>query len=118
MTNKLYACPVCGFETFDESPGSYNICDVCGWEDDGVQLANPACGGGANSESLIEAQEKILKGYPTTIKETNIIHKKYKRNQKWRPLTEAEKEKYRQQRASSYWMNIAVISEEEAYWNT
>jgi Cysteine-rich CPCC len=30
--------------------GSYVICDVCGWEDDQVQLANPACGGGANSE--------------------------------------------------------------------
>jgi len=44
-------CPACGFRTLTgEGFGSYELCGVCGSEDDGVQLANPACGGGANAE--------------------------------------------------------------------
>ncbi len=50
------ACPACGFLTIDEDCfGTYNICPIRAWEDDVVQLANPACGGGANGESLIDA---------------------------------------------------------------
>jgi anaerobic ribonucleoside-triphosphate reductase len=90
MDKKQYTCPSCGFKTFAEPPGSYDICKICGWEDDGVQLANPACGGGANKESLIEAQEEILKRYPLPILEA----KGYERNPKWRPLTESEKAMY------------------------
>jgi len=30
----LYSCPCCGERTLSER-GSYEICDVCGWEDDG-----------------------------------------------------------------------------------
>ena len=29
-----YTCPCCGHGTLDER-GAYEICDVCGWEDDG-----------------------------------------------------------------------------------
>jgi len=51
-----YPCPCCGYVMFDEPPGSYDICDVCGWEDDEVQLRWPDVRGGANSPSLIDAQ--------------------------------------------------------------
>ncbi|MGX1964083.1 CPCC family cysteine-rich protein [Streptomyces sp. CB02115] len=37
-------------------PGSYKICPVCFWEDDGAQFRWPTMGGGANKVSLIEAQ--------------------------------------------------------------
>jgi len=41
-------CPACGFQVLAEGYGSYEICEICGWEDDSVQLANPTSGGGAN----------------------------------------------------------------------
>lgn len=114
MKTNLYTCPVCGFVTFVEPPGSFELCGVCDWEDDGVQLANPACSGGANSQSLIEAQEEAIETYPLSIKEV----KGFTRNPKWRPLTDEEKEKYTKQSGVKYWLNVAVVSEEESYWNT
>jgi hypothetical protein len=41
---------------FEEPPGSYDICPVCFWEDDAVQLRWPDMAGGANHPSLLEAQ--------------------------------------------------------------
>jgi hypothetical protein len=41
---------------FDEPPGSYEICKICFWEDDVVQLAFPDFAGGANKCSLIDGQ--------------------------------------------------------------
>ncbi|EGN7764477.1 hypothetical protein ISN88_004608, partial [Escherichia coli] len=34
----------------------YEICPICGWEDDPVQSADPDFSGGANSPSLNEAK--------------------------------------------------------------
>ncbi len=52
-----YPCPCCLFHTFEEEPpGTYEICPVCGWEDDEVQFNDPAFSGGANSVSLNDAQ--------------------------------------------------------------
>ncbi|WP_079277523.1 CPCC family cysteine-rich protein [Streptomyces sp. CB03234] len=51
-----YPCPCCGHRALGEMPGSYEICPVCFWEDDGVQFRWPAMSGGANRVSLIEAQ--------------------------------------------------------------
>lgn len=54
--NERYPCPCCGHVVFEEPPGSYNICDVCFWEDDAIQLRWPDYAGGANKPSLIESQ--------------------------------------------------------------
>ena len=48
------SCPVCNMYTFE---GSYDICEVCGWENDPVQLRYPDEDGGANTESLNQAIE-------------------------------------------------------------
>jgi hypothetical protein len=40
----------------DSEPGSFEICEVCFWEDDPVQLADPTYSGGANVPSLEEAR--------------------------------------------------------------
>jgi hypothetical protein len=44
---------------FEGEPGSDDICRVCFWQDDLVQLRWPTFGGGANRPSLIEAQRNV-----------------------------------------------------------
>ena len=56
----MYTCPCCGYEVFDSSPGSFDICPICFWEDDGVQLYYPLLEGGANGSSLVEAQVSFV----------------------------------------------------------
>lgn len=53
-------CPVCGKYEFEEI-GDYDICEVCGWENDGLQMKNPNLKGGANRESLNEARKIYIK---------------------------------------------------------
>jgi hypothetical protein len=58
---RRYACPCCGFLTLGEPPsGTYEICEVCFWEDDGVQFRNPEYEGGANKVSLNDARQNFL----------------------------------------------------------
>ncbi|WP_394766627.1 CPCC family cysteine-rich protein [uncultured Paludibaculum sp.] len=58
MNEKLFPCPCCGQFTLDEQPpGTYSICEVCDWEDDPVQFADPDCEGGANARSLNQQRE-------------------------------------------------------------
>ena len=57
MRGAVYPCPTCGYLTFAEPPGSYDICDVCGWEDDALQLEfATTLAGGANALTLADAQ--------------------------------------------------------------
>lgn len=57
-----YKCPCCGYFTLGERPsGTFNICPVCFWEDDGVQLNDPDFSGGANNVSLYQGKENYLK---------------------------------------------------------
>jgi hypothetical protein len=56
-----FACPCCGFKTFDEKPGgTYDICEVCFWEDDMLQFDNPDYEGGVNPISLRQAQKNFM----------------------------------------------------------
>ena len=49
-------CPFCEKYVFDEE-NDFAICDICGWENDGVQWHDHNFSGGANSLSVNE--EKI-----------------------------------------------------------
>ena len=51
-----YKCPVCGYYTLDSFYGSYDICPVCFWEEDGLQFNEPLAWGGANGACLIRAR--------------------------------------------------------------
>ncbi len=107
------ACPACGFLTVPEmSYGSYNICELCGWEDDCVQLANPACAGGANHESLVDAQASALVQFPPSLRETAGIG----RSPSWRPLAPAEIATAIVERDEKYWKNQAITELHECYW--
>lgn len=50
-----HKCPVCGRYEFPDID-SYDVCDVCGWEDDIVQEDDPDYAGGANRMSLNQAR--------------------------------------------------------------
>lgn len=54
----LPSCPCCGKETILEK-GAYEICDVCGWEDDPVQSADSDYAGGANKLSLNQYRKSL-----------------------------------------------------------
>lgn len=58
MTERA-TCPCCGHRTLPEGPGAYEVCEVCGWEDDDVSTADPTVwGGNPNGISLAEAQRR------------------------------------------------------------
>ena len=58
MTNRC-PCPCCGHVVF-AGPGSDDICPICFWQDDIVQLRWPDMPGGANGVSLLEAQQNFI----------------------------------------------------------
>ncbi|MBD3884458.1 hydrolase [Phormidium tenue FACHB-886] len=107
-----YPCSACGFEVFDEPPGSYNLCPVCDWDDDGVQLRYPAMRGGANRESLFEYQQKWLKILPPSVKEA----KGYRRDEQWRPLALAECEIIDEMPQSGHEYFDSIDAEEPKYY--
>jgi hypothetical protein len=87
----MHPCPCCGYLVYEEAPGSYDICPICFWEDDIVQLAFPDMAGGANKCSLITAQrhfaefgacELRLKAHVRTVRTIDM------RDRDWRPLDE------------------------------
>ncbi len=56
-----YKCHCCGYYTLEEKPnGSYEICPVCFWEDDPIQLYEPNLAAGANPVSLLQARDNFL----------------------------------------------------------
>jgi hypothetical protein len=56
-TDGAHKCPVCEQYVFEEAR-SYDICEVCGWEDDNVQENDPDYRGGANELSLNQYRDE------------------------------------------------------------
>jgi hypothetical protein len=54
-------CACCGSKTL-EAGSAYNICPVCGWEDDPIQNKDSNYEGGANHISLNIAQQAFAEG--------------------------------------------------------
>lgn len=76
-----YKCPCCDHYTLDDKPdNTFQICPVCYWEDDGVQLNDPSYEGGANVMSLNQAR--------VNFKEFGVIDLQFK--EKVRPPLEDE----------------------------
>lgn len=57
----MIKCPVCGKYEF-KGENDYDVCPVCGWENDVVQLEDPDYDGGANDISLNEARRRWAEG--------------------------------------------------------
>ena len=47
----MIRCPVCSRYVF-EREDDFDVCEICEWENDGVQLDDPDYPGGANRLSL------------------------------------------------------------------
>lgn len=69
---RAYSCPCCGYPTLSE-PAGYEICDVCGWEDDGGD------GYGPNACSL-EAAREHFRQYLTPYGPTHEISPPFRRD--------------------------------------
>ena len=52
-----FPCPCCGYLVFEGPPGSDDICLICFWEDDALQLRFPSLADATNTVSLREAQQ-------------------------------------------------------------
>jgi hypothetical protein len=92
----MYPCPCCGYEVFDELPGSYGICNICFWEDDMVQLVFPDLAGGANECSLIEGQSNFATFGACEERVKQFVREPLEsesRNREWRRL-ELERDRY------------------------
>ena len=50
-----YTCPCCGYKTLEYSPGNYDGCPICFWEDDVTQVEHPL-ELGSNKVNLVTAQ--------------------------------------------------------------
>jgi len=58
--NTKYFCPCCGYNTLTQKPPlSYEICPICYWEIDPVQVRFPDNEQGANRVSLIQARKNF-----------------------------------------------------------
>lgn len=98
--------------TLQNEYGSYAICVLCDWEDDGVQLANPTSEGGANKRSLAQARQVSLERYPPHVE----LAAGQRRSKKWRPLSSEEIESANAKKHVKHWHTSAVLTESEAYW--
>jgi hypothetical protein len=90
MTASPYPCPCCGYLTFAEPPGSYDICEICYWEDDALQLEfATTLAGGANSMTLEEAQRaytEFVAKAPSRTQHTRPPAPLDRRDPEWRPI--------------------------------
>ena len=59
--DKKHKCPVCGKYEF-EMHNDFDICEVCHWENDGIQELNPDYKGGANIMSLNQMRKAYKMG--------------------------------------------------------
>ena len=57
----LIPCPVCGTAAFEEL-GDYDICPICGWENEEPDMRPPERSGGPNGMSLNQARAMWAEG--------------------------------------------------------
>jgi hypothetical protein len=60
VSRELGFCPCCGYRTLAPgAPGSYEVCEVCGWLDDLVGFYHPETASDYNHVSLARAREHV-----------------------------------------------------------
>ena len=60
VSRELGFCPCCGYRTLSPGqPGSYEVCEICGWLDDLVGFYHPETQSDYNHVSLSQARENV-----------------------------------------------------------
>jgi hypothetical protein len=67
--NKNCAC--CGFPTLPQD-SLFEICPICGWQDDPVQNDDPDFSGSANDQSLGDYQAQWLASHKTVNRKQSV----------------------------------------------
>jgi hypothetical protein len=83
----MFPCPCCGYVVFAEPPGSYNVCPVCDWEDDALQLEfATSLAGGANPSTLLDAQRDFATRAARLARKRPDARYPLERDPTWRPI--------------------------------
>jgi cysteine-rich CPCC protein len=94
LSKRKYTCPCCGYKTLAaEPPGTYDICDICFWEDDPLQFEEPDYQSGANPVCLRQAQMNFIKFgacEPDMIEHVRKPTQHDIKDSGWKPLTGKE----------------------------
>lgn len=88
MNEKLFTCPCCSYKTLEERY-NYETCLICKWMDDDIQEDFPDFNGGANKESLREAQKnfkEIGKCSKLLLHRESAPVSQYEKDKDWKPL--------------------------------
>ena len=90
MSDPSFPCPCCGYFMFEEPPNSYDICEICFWEDDALQLEfATTLDGGANAMTLAEAQRDFAEVGAKAASRAGFVRKPNandRRDPQWRPI--------------------------------
>jgi hypothetical protein len=82
--NGKYACLCCGYATLEE-PSSYEICEICFWEDDGQDDPNAdECWGGPNHVSLTNGRRNFKSFGASELKDLKHVRKPSSHDEKIR----------------------------------
>lgn len=87
---KKQTCPCCGYKTLRER-NNRETCPICKWMDDDIQSIKPDSEGGANKESLKEAQKnykEIGRASKTFFHSESEPTTNYEKDKNWKPLAE------------------------------
>lgn len=87
-SNKKYTCPSCGYKVFEEPVGSDDICPICFWQDDSIDLEAMYEPMGPNHVSLEQAQKNYQKFGASEKHFVGNVHrpKDEEKDLKWRML--------------------------------
>ncbi|MDJ0940838.1 MAG: CPCC family cysteine-rich protein [Woeseiaceae bacterium] len=93
MTDVVHPCPCCGFIVFTDLQG-WEICPICFWEDDPIQLCDPWYEGGANTLSLVQSQKNFVELGAMErrfLKHVRAPRDSDRRDPKWRPVRKEDR---------------------------
>ncbi len=100
-----YPCPCCGYQVFDYAPGLHQVCPICGWEDNLVQLRFPTMPGSCNTVSLVDGQ-KNFRAYGAAerryVGDTRAPLEDERVEEGWRPVDLARDNVERPMRGQNY----------------